>query len=401
MSTVLALWAMLQASAAPPLLGTWTEPPAQDTDEPFAGSFDSAPAMHWRVRLPGPKLNSATHAERTVPLVRGNHIYIGSAAGDALYILDRRSGTLVDRLPAANSVESSPALTDDAIVFSDTGGSTFCYGLDGVQRWSHAGNAPVLVQPTIDDGRVYVTNVDDLAVALDLQTGELVWRYRARKDLTREAELALYAAPRAVVLEEGVLLGFSDGSLVLVDGESGEEHWAKRVGEGRYPDLVSEPVPHGTDIYTSGYYKPLVALDRASQNVRWRVDAGSAFQVVIDARPQVAVIYHPGSDGKLRAVNALTGAELWSWDSGASAALTAPVMVEAGLLVGSSAGGLFLVDSDGGRELWRFHEPWLLQGVSATPVVSGRQLLFVSNAGYLHSLLAVAAPERPRELWSR
>ena len=94
-----------------------------------------------------------------------------------------------------------------------------------------------------DDGRwVVVTNVDDLAVSLRADTGELEWQYRAKRDLTREAEMSLYAAPRAIIRGEEVLLGFSNGTLVAVELETGEEIWSKSVGEGRYPDIVADPV---------------------------------------------------------------------------------------------------------------------------------------------------------------
>ncbi|MEQ1501620.1 MAG: PQQ-binding-like beta-propeller repeat protein [Myxococcota bacterium] len=109
-----------------------------------------------------------------------------------------------------------------------------------------------------------------------------------------------------------------------------------------------------------------------------------------------AVLIHPGSDGKLRAVATLTGAELWTWDSGTTGALTSPVETPAGLLVGSSEGSVYLVDPKTGDELWRWHEPYLLRGVSAEPAVDGRQAVFVSNAGYLYSLI-VPAPTPPRE----
>jgi outer membrane protein assembly factor BamB len=370
-----------------------------EVSAPWGGEFDRPPAFEWRVRLPGPRMNAATHAEWSDPVLHGDIVLVGSAAGRALYALSRDDGSVIREFPAENSVESSATAAGDRVWFGDTGGNTYCYDLDdGELVWQHDGNAPILVAPVVvpDGSKVLVTNIDDLAVSLDAVTGELLWQYRSKRDLTRQAELTLYAAPRAEIRDDLAVLGFSSGVVVAVDLETGEERWKRGVGEGRYPDIVADPVTVGTDLYTSGYYRPLVAIDLPSHNVRWRVDAGAAHAVAVDedAGGQV-MLYHPGSDGILRAVVALTGAELWSWNSGSSGALTTPLITDAGLLVASSETSIWLVDPVTGETVWRWHEPWMLQGISADPAIEGRQAMFVTNAGFLYSLIVPRpSPER-------
>lgn len=355
----------------------------------LSGAFDAPPVYQFRARLPGPPLNTTTHAEWSDPVVVGDHVLVGSAAAHALFALSRRDGRVERIYEADESVEASPSVVGERVYFADTGGNTYCYTIDGRRLWKHNGNAPILVAPTVsEDGtRVFVTNVDDLAVALVAATGELEWQYRAKRDLTRETELSLYAAPRALVHDDEVILGFSNGTLVAVDRETGEEHWSRSVGEGRYPDIVADPVIVGNDLVTSGYFRPLVAIDLPTRNIRWRLDVGGANAVTVGEIDGATVLFHPGTDGKLRAVSGLTGAELWAWDSKTTGALTTPVSTEAGLLVGSSEGGLYLIDPSTGQEQWRWHERWRLDGVSATPVVDGRQVLFVTNAGLLYSMV--------------
>lgn len=357
-------------------------------DAHFLGRFDQAPTPHWQRKLPGPAVNAATHAERARAVVLGDTLLIGAAGGDALYRLSRRDGALLSEYPASASVESEPIVVGDLVYFTDTSGTTWCYRVDGGDPlWSHESGAPILVQPTVHEGVVYVTNVDDLAVALDAKTGELRWRYQRKPDFMRVAELALYAAPPAAVLGDLVLLGFSDGAIVALNRHSGELEWDRRVGEGRYPDIVAALSFHGDDLFAAGYFQPLMAIDRQTQNVRWRLDVGAAAAgTVADG-----VLYHPSTNGKLHAVITLTGAEQWVWDSGTAGALTQPVLTEAGFLVGSSHGGLYLVDLATGRELWRYHEPIWLEGVTSAPTVAGRQVLFVSNAGNLYSMLSPQA----------
>ena len=381
-------------------MSTWLLALSAAVAQPYRGAFDAPPACQYRVRLPGGRINAATHAEWSSPVIAGDRIYLGSAADSEMVALDRTSGAVRVRYPATNSVESEAAVTADAVFFSDTGGNTYRFGLKGEPVWRHDGSAPILVGPTVleEDDLVLVSNVDDLVVALNATTGELEWQYHARRDPTRHAELTLYAAPRPFVVRSEerdlAVLGFSSGTVVAVDLESGEEVWKRSVGEGRYPDVVGDLVGEGNDLLASGYFGPFVAIDLPSHNIRWRVEAGAAHAPLV----QPERIVHPGSDGILRAVAPLTGAEIWRWDSGGSGALTTPIATEAGLVVASSDGGVWIVDAVDGREVWRWHEPWLLTSVSTPPAVEGRQMVFVTGSGWLYSLL-VPTPSVPRRLW--
>ncbi len=355
------------------------------------GAFSVPPAFQWAIDLPGGVMHSATHTERTRPVVLGDALLIGSAAGRGAYLLSRSNGSLIRSYPSDDPVESEIAVSNNTIWFGDVGGTTWCYRLNGKELWHHQGTAPILSRPTVNGDTVVVVDVDGLAVALDAETGDLVWRYQARRDLTRSAELALYAAPPAVLEKESIILGFSDGSLVGLDATAGTELWAKRVGEGRYPDVVAEVVRAGNGVLlAAGFYGPFQAFDLASRNTLWRVEAGAASAPTVPESGGVAWL--GSTDGKLRAIATLTGAERWVWDSGdPAAALTTPQWTPAGLVVGSSTGGVWMIDPETGREVWEFGEPYLLTGVSSVPVVADRQLLVVTNAGRLYSFLAPSA----------
>jgi outer membrane protein assembly factor BamB len=371
---------------------------------PFDGPFDAPPAFQYAVPLPGGRSEAMTHAEWSSPVLVDDRIYVGAATGRALYALSRRDGTLLETYPAAGAVESEAVVHDGRVYFSDSGGNTWCYALDGALVWSHDGTAPVLVAPTVDEahGLLLVTAVDDLALALDLKTGALVWQYKAKRDPTRRAELSLFASPRAVLVPGDpplVLLGFSSGAVVAVDAVSGDEVWRRSVGEGRYPDVVADAVTDPSSLFTSGYFGPFVAVDLRSHDVLWRVEAGAAHAPLLVTEGDRTTLYHPGTDGDLRAVHPVTGAVRWEWDSGSTGALTTPRWTEAGLVVASSDGGVWIVDPESGETVWTWHEPLLLAGISSPPAVEGRQLVFVSNAGNLYSMLVPRPSPPPRPRW--
>lgn len=351
----------------------------------YDGAFSDAPVPHWQRRLPGPRLQAFSHTERGRPASDGQDLYLGSAAVDALVQVSRVSGEEVRRYEAGAPVQSEPVLTAGDVLFADLGGYTWRYPLGADEpSWSHYGGAPVEARPTLARGLVYVANVDDVVYALDATTGELQWRYARPPDALRDSELTLFGAPSPVVVGDLLLAGFSDGALVALSADGGEVEWERRVGEGRYPDLIATPVVADGVAYTGGYSKPLVAIELDSRSIRWRLDVGSASAATI----QDGVLYHGATDGKLRAVTAETGEVLWTWDSETTGALTRPQLLDAGVLIASSDGTMYLVDIDTGAALWEHDPGYLLDGITVAPFVEGRQLIAITNAGRLLSMLS-------------
>ncbi len=350
------------------------------------------PVEAWSRRLPGPRFPAASHTERARPAVDGDLIYVGYASTDGLFVLDRHTGEVLRTLESEAAVQGEAVPLDDGgVLFADSAGYTFRYDASGELLWSHFGGAPVTARPTLADGRVFVGSVDDVLYALDATSGELIWRYQRPEDPTRHSELTLFGAPSPVLAGELLLAGFSDGAAVALTASTGTTQWERRVGEGTYPDLIGTPVVADGDLYVGGFSEPLVSLDLDTKSVRWRVDAGTADASLVDGDR----LYHPGSDGKLRAIDRRTGATVWTWDSETSGALTTPQVTEAGLLLGSSDGGLYLVEPTSGETTWELERYHLLHGITVAPVVVGDQVLALTNAGVLLSLRAPSQASPP------
>ena len=284
-------------------------------------------------------------------------------------------------------MHDQPILEDQTVIFTDSAGYVWRYPLEGGEPiWSHFTGAPIVSTPAVDETNVYISTIDNTIVALDRISGEVQWSYQHAPDAMRPSELELYGAPSPTLLSGRVIAGFSDGRLVAIDAASGELLWQKKIGEGRYPDVIATPAGEGRTVYAGGFSSPFVALDVETRSVRWRLDFGtSSGATVLDD-----TLFVGGSDGKLRAINRLTGAVIWTWDSETTGALTRPVEVDAGLLIGSTEGGLWLIDPDSGASTWSFDAGFTVDGISVAPTVDGAQVLTVTNAGNLYALLSVA-----------
>ncbi len=101
----------------------------------------------------------------------------------------------------------------------------------------------------------------------------------------------------------------------------------------------------------------LYALNAASGDVAWRFDTAMPLgnsPTVIDG-----VAYVGGYDRKLHALNAVTGAHLWSYD-GAKAGYSAnPLVVDGKVIVGNRDGRLYAIGAHGtpqqGKIVWQFN----------------------------------------------
>ena len=304
------------------------------------GSLDAPPALIWSRDLPGARVPAAAHTELGAPLIFGDEIFVGSAGSNALYVLDRYSGTLRHEYASAGPVQARPVVSGDTVIFTDAAGYTWCYRLGAsAELWKHYGGAPIMSSPTVEQDRVYVANVGSAVYSLNREDGSLNWRHLQEKDVQRMSRMELYGAPPPVVEGDLVLAGFHDGSLVGLTAETGERQWQRRVGEGRYPDLLGAPLMVGSDVIVAGFSEPLMSLNLETKNVRWRIDAGGTTAPVVDRE----WIVHGGTDGRLRSVDQLTGAPRWVWEAPSGGSLTQPVVTDAGIFVGSSTDSLYLM----------------------------------------------------------
>jgi outer membrane protein assembly factor BamB len=381
------------------------DPDAAPPPAPFSGAFDAPPAELWVVPLPGPPVPSAVHTELGGPVLHGDHIFVGTAGENALLVLDRSSGRLLRRLPARAPVESTPVVAGDTLYYADGAGTTWSWPVsaatdpDAIPNWTHIGSAPILSTPLVTPERIVVSTTANVVYALDPKTGELSWRHNQKLDPRRANELELYGSPTPTLVGDLLVTGFSDGTLVGLSAAAGELVWQRRVGEGQYPDIMGSARPHGGDLVVAGYTEPLVSVDIETRNIRWRVDVGGAQAAVVgggageapvaftDEDPAGGFVFHGGVDGILRCLEADSGHEVWKWDSETSTALTRPVPTPAGLLVGASGGGLYLVDPSDGSEAWRWQPGHHLSGVTVPPAVEGRQAVVVTNAGHVASFV--------------
>jgi len=356
--------------------------------------LSAIPSVEWTRSLPGKRAGGQFHTERSTPVVHGELVYVGASGSHALHAFDLDNGNNVQDYPAEAAVYSQPVFTGGALFFSDSAGYTYRYEIGAkTPTWSHFSGVPIGSNPTLAGKAVLVATVDDLVFSLDTETGKPNWRYQHPPDATRKSELTLFGAPSPVVRDTQALFGFSDGALAGFDLETGELAWSRQVGEGRYPDLIATPALQGDDIYLGAFSKPFIALDAAGMTARWSIPYGTAAKAAIHNDR----LYLGGSDGKLRAIDRITGEQAWVWDSKTAGALTEPQVAAAGIIVTSSDGGVYIVSTATGKLAWEYEPGHNLEGVSAGAALAGKRVIVVTNGGKLISFRQISVDGPPSD----
>lgn len=191
--------------------------------------------------------------------------------------------------------------------------------------WRSEVKGETLATPVIHGDRVYFTTMDGDAAGVNLSDGSKVWSFTSNGP---------FSAP-PVVSNDHLLAASHDGNLYALRPDTGNVEWTvpSRFGRSAAPAIQGE------------------------------------------------TIYAAGADGRLVALESSSGHELWS--TNASRGLTAPVVDEGGVFVGSADHHVHAYDGETG--IYRWHMS--MRGpVAATPEVHGDLLIVASRGGDVRAL---------------
>jgi outer membrane protein assembly factor BamB len=244
--------------------------------------------------------------------------------------------------------------------------------------WSRALGGLVEFPAVVADGIAYVGNARGTIRALDMRTGDVVWRHD-----TPHGKMASSPAVWGTTL---VVHGM-DGHVWVLRRSDGRLLWHYTVGS----PIESSPVVIGKGIDVFGAWNGTVtALDLRTHRVRWRRTFGC--KITSSAAYAGSTLYLGDYCGRLLALRAANGALRWS--RAVNGRVYGTPAVSAGrVFVPSSTGGSLTAFSTGGRRLWSRATG---SYVYSSPAVAHGRVFFGSYNGVFYGLLA----RNGRTLWS-
>ncbi|MFC5910776.1 PQQ-binding-like beta-propeller repeat protein, partial [Streptacidiphilus monticola] len=168
---------------------------------------------------------------------------------------------------------------------------------------------------------------------------------------------------------------YGEGRLHSLELTSGQRQWSHPVGE----DVPSRPLLHARTLYVANG-AGVVALDETSGQERWRFDAPA----VLFTSPVTAgqLVYVADYLGAVFALDAVTGAVVWTAQTGRRQGADKVVVTDGIALVGAGD-TLYAFDAALGEERWRYSARGELAGA---PAADGGLVHVGSRDRSLHTL---------------
>ena len=141
----------------------------------------------------------------------------------------------------------------------------------GALHWQQDLGAPTRSAPTIADGRIFVTTIEDKLLARAATDGRALWSYQASSTAS-----SMLGRPAPAYADGLVVAGFGSGELAVLRGDSGNAVWTDNLGAVDadsslidFSSIRGMPVVSGNRIYAIGVGQLMVALDLHSGRHLW------------------------------------------------------------------------------------------------------------------------------------
>jgi outer membrane protein assembly factor BamB len=252
--------------------------------------------------------------------------------------------------PPAELTDIQTSLDVSELWGRDTGGGT--------------GDQYLLIRPFIDGERIFITDTNRKVTALNAANGRNTW------SLNLDFGAGLFKKGDKVTITSGpgygdntVYVGTSDGHVIALDAESGEQQWMSKLSS----EIQSPPQKSGD------------------------------------------IVIVKTLDAKIFGLSASTGRRLWSYEETAPSlslhGASSPIISQGIVLTGFDGGSLSALELNSGRLMWEAGiavprgrtELERLVDIDANPIVAGGIVYAITFQGEL----AAIALDSGRILWNR
>ena len=371
----------------------------------------AALSVVWSRPLTAEPRKAGEDYERGRPEIDVAHRRVFVPSSDrGLYALRADDGETLWRFETMGAVQCEPLYdaAEDAVYFGSNDGALYkVRAADGKLVWRFATNSEVARRPVLHGGMIYAVNANDTVVALDAATGKLRWTQHRTPAMGME--IAGYAGP--TLTGDRLVVAFSDGHVMGYDPKDGSEKWQpvdlsaeaeQTVGEGqlKYLDVDTTPVPAtieaGRVVFVASFAGGVFALDAETgaqvwSNTRatgvtelllWSQPAHPAREPAMPQVPARRVLIASSGPTGLWGLDPEDGREVWRKPL-PEGGFTAPAPVAGALLVGTSRYGLFLLSPIDGGAIDGLEASG---GLAMTPAAHGLHAFALTNAGRLLGL---------------
>lgn len=383
----------LQAPPPAPL-AEWTQPGGTAVNAPGHIAGPAEPKVAWRKSVEG---SNSFERLTAPPIVAAGLIFVLDA-GQTVRAMRADTGEEVwsRRLRSENNQDK--VAMGGGLAYLDgrlfaASGFAFLMALDaqtGAVLWRTPTNAPFHSAPSAFEGRVFAATNDSELFAFDAATGQVLWTHQAISEPAR-----VLAASSPAVDPDAVIAPFPSGELVALVPANGRRLWVDALTRaGRLTslsainDVAGRPAVAGDTVYAISHSGVLAAINDRNGQRLWALGLAST------QTPWVAgnAVFVITTESELAAIDRQTGRAFWvtqlqgfenqkkkkgriSW--------TGPILVGGNLIAASSQGEVVFADPETG-EIRRTMD--LKAPVFVPPVAANGMIYFLTDEGRLVAL---------------
>lgn len=261
----------------------------------------------------------------------------------------------------------------------------------GQEIWRHRFDAPLTGTPVVQGDRVFVSAADSTMWSLDTTTGRVDWTVPGTPSISMMAR-----GPAPAISGDNVILATSAGELRAFRRANGADAWSRVVAGRRtgaalaiITSITGDPVVDGNRIYAANQSGRLMALDARTGATLWTAREAAYGPVW----PVGGAVFLLSDQNRLIRLNASTGEAVWAQELPLFASERprrqmeifpqhGPVLAGGRLWVASGDGPLRAFDPASGAMTGQLEVPG---GAASAPIVMGGALYVMGRTGQLHA----------------
>lgn len=315
------------------------------------------------------------------PVIRGAIIYSADASG-LIQAVNKKDGKIKWTTQLKHGIVSGPTVADGFIAVG-TNASTVALlnQVDGKELWQNKVSGEVLSPPALSHQKVVAKTIDGKVFAFDAVNGKQLWFADHGSP-----SLVLKASSSPIIVDNLVLIGFSDGKLDALELQTGRVVWQRSIAYAngssdveRLVDIDSDPIVKDKVAYLASYQGYIGALSLTDGQFLWRKSGSVYKNMVLSSN----TLYVTDSNDVIWSLDRRTGHVNWKQTALKARGLTEPVLVGHDLVVGDKTGYLHFLETQTGELLARSQ---LSGGVTISPTVKGKKLYVLTDNGMLNQL---------------
>lgn len=313
------------------------------------------------------------------PVVVGNTIYTLDS-DFVLQVTGLKSRKSLWRKKLAdiqNSSVKSISLTRNKDRLYAVAGNGLIVAVDfkGNKIWEKDLKAILRSTATVDNGRIYVSSIDNHFFVLDIQKGDILWDYEEKSTTTN-----FFGVGTPAVADSIVLVPTTKGRVNAFDTATGVMLWSDNLWRGKTNNplldmthITAAPVIDNRVVYLVG---------NAGKTGAYRLSDGTPiFTVGIGGRETPIIsgetLFLLSNQNKLIALNKQRGSKYWETDIDKGRTWFGPVLVNGELVLTSSEGDVVFFNAKTGQEIRREKQEKLI----GAPVFAKDTMLLLTKQG--------------------